>query len=114
VTWSLDNVEDRAQLYDDFEIPPRPVREALVFGDSAKLVFVPEYHSAGASGERMWVTVTKVTEGRYEGELANDPVVVTDLQRGALVTFGPEHVCSIEESDTLASVFAREERGGEN
>jgi len=119
VSWSLDNVEDRVGLSSgQFEIPPRAVRELLVFGDSAKLIFLPDVIGpdlpSGApapSGERMWVTVTKVTDGRYEGELVNEPVVV-EVEKGALVTFGPEHVCDIEQSDTLASVFGREERDG--
>ena len=114
MSWTLDNVEERAQRYDSFGIPPRAVRESLVFGDSAKLIFVPDVigpdtasGTPAPTGERMWVTVTKLVDGRYEGELANEPVVV-DVEKGALITFGPENVCDTELSDTLASVFARE------
>jgi hypothetical protein len=119
VSWSLDNVEDRVELSDGhFEIPPRAVRESLVFGDSVKLIFLPDVVGpdlpSGApapTGERMWVTVTKVADGRYEGELANEPIVV-DAEKGALIAFGPENVCDVDHSDTLASVFAREAQGG--
>jgi len=106
VSWSLVNVEVRADLHDNFLIPSRADREALVFGDFAKLIFLE--HQAADWGERMWVIVRKkLDDGRYEGELDSDPATV-NVECGAMVTFGPEHVCAIDRGKTLASVFERE------
>lgn len=106
--WYLGNAEDRAGASPDFVIPPRLVRESLVFGDTVKLLFLNDDPPAG---ERMWVTVVKRVSGPcYEGELRNEAVSM-DIPYGTLVSFGPEHVCSVEESDTLTSVFEREAHG---
>lgn len=51
---------------------------------------------ASHGAERMWVTVDEVQPGGgYRGVLDNVPVVVTELQAGDRVEFGPEHVASI-------------------
>lgn len=89
--WALIDVEERARAHGSFRIPPRPEREALSMGDLAKLVFVdPRQDSPG--GERMWVEIVTVGDGCYQGKLRNVPVLISDLEEGALVAFGPEHV----------------------
>ena len=105
MTWRLDNVEDRAAEHPDtFGLHPLAKREALVFGDFAKLIFVSD---APPAGERMWVKVTEILDGGFRGETVDDAATM-GIPAGTLVRFGPEHVCDIQLSDTLASVFARE------
>ena len=62
------------------------MRKSLQPGDHAKLVF-----DQGEGGERMWVRITSVNDGKYRGVLANNPVLV-DLRLGRRVTFEPRHV----------------------
>jgi hypothetical protein len=73
------------------------VRAALEVGDLVKLLFgVGDGDPPPA--ERMWVEVVQVEERRYVGRLENEPVGISDLARGALVPFGPEHVAAIARS----------------
>ena len=92
----LVNVESMARKHPDtFKIADRSMRERHKKGDLVKLIW--EEKGRGAGGERMWVKVTEVARNgsvRYEGELNNAPVVVSDLELGDKVKFGPQHVAS--------------------
>lgn len=92
MTWSLANIEARAAEHATFKIPLRSVREKLCIGDLVKLVFV----TPSGEGERMWVEIGHVQDGRYSGRLRNTPVQIRDLDEGASIEFGPEHVADWE------------------
>lgn len=90
--WSLASAEARATAHASFEIPSRADREGLHVGDLVKLIFadVVEGH-----GERMWVEVARVEGDHYQGHLRNTSVLFQDLDEGAAIVFGPEHVADI-------------------
>ena len=93
--WWLDDAEERNREHPtSFFIPPADVRRGLQIGDQVKLVFRFEPVTS-ASAERMWVEVTAVNEGRYTGELLNQPVHIEALAPGSVIEFGPEHVAAI-------------------
>jgi uncharacterized protein YegJ (DUF2314 family) len=96
MTYALASAEARANAHASFKIPSRVDREDLRERDLAKLVFVDPTEDGAAGGERMWVEVVAVEAGRYRGRLRNMPVVIRDLEEGALVEFGPEHVADWE------------------
>lgn len=93
--WRLANVVERNQDSPDFKIPPVFLRENLVPGYCAKLVFEMARPSLGIGSERMWVIVKSKSDGMYEGTLDNDPEYINTLTIGATVKFGPEHVADI-------------------
>lgn len=95
--WGLLDAEAQHRAFPDaFPIPTRTEREALQPGDMVKMVFVLDPPPAsGPNAERMWVEVRSIDEGAYEGRLTNDPSVITDLQAGTFLAFGPEHVAGI-------------------
>lgn len=101
-SWYLENVEERAREHPrTFFIPPPDRRHHLREGDTVKLVFVltsPSNDDPGA--ERMWVDVLGQKEERYLGKLLNQPNAIADLQPGAVVTFGPQHVAAIAVSES--------------
>jgi hypothetical protein len=93
--WWLDDAERQSRTHpDSFFIPARERRESLVVGDQVKLVFLFSPPTE-ASGERMWVDVVDVADGRYVGELRNEPRYIAALTTGSRVEFAPEHVASI-------------------
>ena len=92
MTWALANVEDRAASHASFKIPARSTRSTLRVGDLAKLVFVFPSTSGPPNGERMWVKIERVEDGRYRGRLWNMPVLIQDLKADDPIAFGPEHV----------------------
>lgn len=82
-----------AEHPDKFHLPQQSDRETLLPGDYAKVIFL-----ANGEGERMWVEIASTdpdAERPYEGTLANQPIVHTELTMGDLVQFGPEHVVQI-------------------
>lgn len=83
-----------------FQIPSAECIAAVEVGHSVKLFF--EDGPAGIDShpsERMWVDVTYIgldADGQYfEGTLANDPVVFTELTHGHPIVFRPRHICCI-------------------
>jgi len=91
--WKLESAEERAKC-DTFRIPSREIRERIVPGCFAKLIFTMADPPAG---ERMWVEVKKVEGKSYYGFLRNSPVsaIKEFLSYGEPVEFGPEHVCAV-------------------
>lgn len=81
-----------------FYIPPREQRANLQLGQLVKLVFRIE-HDETVDVERMWVIVEEATATGYIGSLNNQPVSTNELQIGALVAFGPQHIIQIYDDD---------------
>jgi hypothetical protein len=78
-----------------FFIPSRAERDSLQAGDLAKLLFEVAGPGPGMPGaERMWVEVTGRDTSGYTGVLASTPTVITTIQQGGTIRFGPEHVIS--------------------
>ena len=89
--WWLTNGEERnCQHPTTFEIPSAETRHTLRVGDLAKLGF-----EDGEGGERMWVLIAAIEDGRYIGTLDNYPVFMP-LHFGQRIEFLPEHVIDVE------------------
>lgn len=95
MSWTLESAEARAKAAPDtFLIPCLEVRERLVPGDLAKLIFVQHIPPAG---ERMWVRVDKTTgNGEYSGTLLNQPVTMEFPKVGHEVFFSAKHVADVK------------------
>jgi hypothetical protein len=101
--WTLVSAEERhAANPHSFEIPSRAMRESLVPGVAAKLLFDIQTREAGRvidhGVDRMWVIV-KARDGHgYLGVLDNDPGRAENLtlKAGDTIRFGPQHVAGIE------------------
>lgn len=96
MAYELADVEDRnRQSPDTFRIPEADDRDNVPIGAYVKLIF--------NEAERMWVKLHRricIDEKIvYVGELANDPVIVTELTAGDEVTFEPKHICDIREPE---------------
>lgn len=95
--YSLIDAEARESA--TFEIPSEADRHSVPVGHYAKVIFDAGIHDIPA--ERMWVLVTKRTEGisLYEGTLANDPAFIPPnvLKYTDIVRFSPKHIISIME-----------------
>lgn len=78
-------------------VPDEATRRDLAVGALAGLVFARETARDDAQGkyERLWVEVLEAGEGRYVGELDNQPTYIRGLDNGARVEFGPEHVFAV-------------------
>lgn len=101
--WTLVSAEERHAAHPHtFEIPPRVLREALVPGDAAQLLFDIETKEAGRvidrGIDRMWVIVKTRDAHGFAGVLDNDPgrAENLNLREGDIICFGPHHVAGIE------------------
>lgn len=56
-------------------------------------------HDETVDVERIWVIVEEATATGYIGSLNNQPVSTNELQIGALVAFGPQHIIQIYDDD---------------
>jgi hypothetical protein len=91
-------LEQHHQFPDRFQIPSEEERSNLQPGDMVQMVFLllgQDETGSYIQGERMWVTVQKVTTTSYTGVLESLPVTSDVLHPGDTVQFGPEHVASI-------------------
>lgn len=104
----LRNGEDlNRQAPRSFFIPSRAEREALQPGGLAKLYFEvvdPDDEMPGA--ERMWVQVVERQGDGYAGTLESQPQVISTIQPGDRVTFGPEHVIALPEDAPMLGLRA--------
>lgn len=93
----LQNVEESHRAAPiTFSIPRSDQRASLQVGDLVKLIFEADPPaSTGLTAERMWVEVREARDGRFVGSLDNRPAFIADLEPGATVHFGPEHVAAI-------------------
>jgi uncharacterized protein YegJ (DUF2314 family) len=83
-----------------FTIPTAERRQTLTSGSIVKLGFWPSVALDGdPNAERMWVRVDLIEDDAdgilYIGSLANEPMVVVDLERGDMIRFRPKNVLSI-------------------
>ena len=95
-SWILENVEDAARARPrSFFIPSREERSTQPVGSAVRLHFLlTPPGPKDPRAERMWVDIVGV-EGsppRYTGRLDNQPQHIRDLDIGALISFGPEHI----------------------
>ena len=98
VTFTLEDGEAlNMENPDTFWIPEEKLRENLVAGDLAKLVFNLS-DGKKTQGERMWVLVKSSDGSGYIGVLDNDPYSTDEIKAGLEVTFEPRHVIDIYES----------------
>lgn len=95
--WGLLDAEaQHREVPDAFPIPSSAERESLQPGDMVKLVFVLDPPPmSGPNAERMWVEVRSARHGRYDGWLTTAPSIISDLEPGTFLSFGPEHVAGI-------------------
>lgn len=85
-----------------FYKPSKQAVELLSVGDEVKLIFERvSGDKDGKTAERMWVKVTLIDEGAFEGTLANDPVVVDDLSFGDRVRFEEKHIIQVSIEDPV-------------
>ncbi len=85
-------------LYGDeqFPIPSHSERHDLQPGAIVKVgISWPPERNCG-SGERFWVIILERRSGRYLGLVDNDLIGKSELNRGDLIQFGPEHVLDID------------------
>lgn len=98
--WSFgDALARNAAHPDSFWIPSNDEVATLEPGDDVKLMFEAKgwtHGLHGCSGERMWVTITKVKGDRFEGSLNNVPAVWNHLHYGDKVKFTRAHIIDYE------------------
>lgn len=98
--WELESAVARHERSpDSFQIPDDKARRTLRVGQGAKLLFRihPDGEPVGnASVERMWVYVTGVEGGAYQGRLQNQSQLRKALKPGMPVAFLPEHIADID------------------
>lgn len=101
--WALESALERSRRFPaSFLIPDEMKRGSLQPGQGAKLLFwIDGRDEAYPVCERMWVLVTeRLADGTYAGTLESTPETVGALERGARVTFGPEHVADVYTGST--------------
>jgi len=97
IEYTLDNGEKlNKDSPETFSIPPRAQRDSLLPGELVKLIFRMSL-GEDVQIERMWVIIKSRTDTGYIGTLDNDPFCTKELQAGAEVVFGPEHIIQIYE-----------------
>jgi uncharacterized protein YegJ (DUF2314 family) len=97
IEYTLDNGEElNKESPETFFIPARAQRDTLLRGELVKLIFRMSLGD-NVQVERMWVIIKSRTDTGYIGTLDNDPFCTKELQTGAEVVFGPEHVIQIYE-----------------
>lgn len=95
-SYFLLDVVEHSKDKPNFEIPSKFDREHIRIGDYAKVCFElknPSHDRPG--GERMWLELREVNNGRFYGVLDNKPVVIQDIKWGDTVEFGPENIAGI-------------------
>lgn len=99
VTYQLADGEARhRESPETFEIPTAKERNSVTAGDSVKLIFEITDGSR-TQVERMWVKVTGMKEGLFEGLLNNDPFCTDELKAGEPLAFEARHIIQIERAD---------------
>lgn len=104
--WYLENVyEMKREAPYTIDIPSKKVIDQLKTGDIVKLIFSSDKGKDGYSGERMWVEITERSGGRLIGILTNEPFIIGNLEIGAEIAFGVEHICDTEYEDLGAEAI---------
>ncbi len=81
---------------EQFPIHSLAERQDLQPGAFVKVEISWPTDQTGCSGERFWVIVLERRAGRYLGIVDNDLLGLSEVSRGVLIQFGPEHVLDIE------------------
>jgi hypothetical protein len=76
-------------------LPPLAEVHALRAGDLAQLTFRSIPSGRKYDAERMWVRVSKVSPGAFEGTLESDPSDMPQLAHGRRVPFQAHHVIDL-------------------
>lgn len=86
----------RAEAPYTFFLPHPWLINAVRVGDLVKLGFVYDPPGEKYEAERMWVDVQGIVEGRYSGQLVNQPdEPKTDLEYSDKVTFTRENILDV-------------------
>ena len=104
-TWQLEDVSDRAiDAKYTYYLPSEEAIKLLSVGDGVKVVFCCDVENdKGWSAERMWVQITKISDGQYEGFLDNDPYYIPDIKAGYLVQFKAKHIIQMSIDDPVSN-----------
>ncbi|HDR7795696.1 TPA: DUF2185 domain-containing protein [Bacillus luti] len=104
MSWYLDDVyELNKEAPYTFYLPSPEVLGKLKVGDLVKLIFVTkDEEEDGFHGERMWVEITEMNEGKLIGKLDNEPYRLS-LKIGDEISFGVENICDTEYDDPASS-----------
>ena len=99
MSWSLINGEERRQEAPyTFFLPHPDYLAMLQVGDMAKLLFEYYGETEKYGGERMWVSVDRLTDEGYEGTLLSTPCE-KHIEKGTIVQFRREHILDFEGGD---------------
>lgn len=119
--FAFSHLEDVVQTHKNhprtFSIPRSDERENLKPGQLVKLHFHLKDGDPGApEAERMWVEVIDAQNGKYRGELTNQPFFIKSLSLGDEIKFEANHVTAVYFSsedegwvDESKTVFCAEE-----
>lgn len=98
--YQLSNARSLGVLHPDtFEVPDPLELSSLEIGRFVKLCFNDK--------ERMWVKITEIDGESLKGTLANQPVVVLNLNHGDPIEFSLCHVYDIEAEDLVEDKATR-------
>lgn len=102
-TWKLEDVSDRAfDAKYTYYLPSEQALNLLSVGDAVKIVFLCDVENdKGWSAERMWVQITRIEGGNFEGYLDNDPYYIPDIKAGDSVEFERKHIIQISIDDPI-------------
>ncbi len=98
--WELESAEERhAQAPDTFLIPDKEERGCLQVNQRVQLLFL--FIVAAPDGtpeiqcEKMWVTISLASQGKYQGTLNNRPASSGVVALGDVISFDSQHVASV-------------------
>lgn len=81
----LENIPEQHRLHPEtFDKPSQDQLDGVKAGSVVKLIFLPteKYEERlECRGERMWVLVTDIRDGKLTGTLDNEPVVFSEYLR---------------------------------
>jgi len=105
-SWHLADAEQIAKgAKYTFYKPSKAVYEKLQPGNVVKLIFEFESEDEDTpSGERMWVIITEINNGKYKGTLANEPFYIEDLEYEDEIEFEEKHIVATDIDDPEESI----------
>lgn len=97
IDYTLENVAERYR--EDprhFLKPSEEELSKIKLGDPVRLIFLLSEPTAdGCRAERMWVTVTEMSESGFLGKLTNQPMFITTLNAEDTVAFSHDRVAAV-------------------
>lgn len=97
-----DGLAIHAESPDTFWVPSDEEVATLQPGDVVRLIWGARgmtHGLYGCRGERMWVKITKIDGGKFEGTLSNSPAVWNHLHYGDKVKFARKHIIDFDYRD---------------